>query len=154
MVYQTLKSRSGQKVWNYQRKYEPMKSNNFLVCFKTILARTHILTLIDLEDKQKKKKKKKKILHETLILLCTWSKRKLEGGGSYSVVVNVLVCDIVRTPVALLCSLSDLYPAKRYKSPYPSTSYGLNSATTITHESWYAIKQKKNKPQTNQQKLY
>ena len=36
----------------------------------------------------------------------------------------------VRTPVALLCSLSGKYPWERYEPPYP-LSYGLNSTTTV-----------------------
>ena len=56
----------------------------------------------------------------------------------------------VRTPVALLHSLSGKYPWERYEPPYPP-SYGLNSTTTvllegwiwhwITQEGWYATKQ-------------
>ena len=36
----------------------------------------------------------------------------------------------VRTPVALLHSLSDKYPWERYETPYPP-SYGLNSKCTV-----------------------
>ena len=36
----------------------------------------------------------------------------------------------VRTPVMLLCSLSDKYPWERYGPRYPP-SYGLNSTTTL-----------------------
>ena len=36
----------------------------------------------------------------------------------------------VRTPVALLRSLSGKYAWERYESPYPP-SYGLNSTTTV-----------------------
>ena len=36
----------------------------------------------------------------------------------------------VRTPVALLCSLSGKYPWERYEPPYPP-SYGLNSTSTV-----------------------
>ena len=36
----------------------------------------------------------------------------------------------VRTPVALLCSLSGKYPWERYEPPYPP-SYGLNSITSV-----------------------
>ena len=36
----------------------------------------------------------------------------------------------VRTPVALLRSLSGKYPWERYEPPYPP-SYGLNSTTTV-----------------------
>ena len=36
----------------------------------------------------------------------------------------------VRTPVALLCSLSGKYPWERYEPPYPP-SYGLNSTTNV-----------------------
>ena len=36
----------------------------------------------------------------------------------------------VRSPVALLRSLSDKYPWERYEPPYPP-SYGLNSTTTV-----------------------
>ena len=56
----------------------------------------------------------------------------------------------VRTPVALLRSLSGKYPWERYEPHYPP-SYGLNSTTTvllcewlwhlITYKGWYAIKQ-------------
>ena len=63
----------------------------------------------------------------------------------------VIVVKRVRTPVALLYSLSDKYPWESYKPPYPS-SYGLNNITTvllegglwikITYKGWYAIKQR------------
>ena len=50
------------------------------------------------------------------------------------VMVKAIDCRIVRkrvrTPVALLRSLSDKYPWERYEPPYPP-SYGLNSTTTI-----------------------
>ena len=36
----------------------------------------------------------------------------------------------VRTPVALLRSLSGKYPWERYEPPYPP-SYGVNSTTTV-----------------------
>ena len=36
----------------------------------------------------------------------------------------------VRTPVALLRSLSGKYPWERYEPPYPP-SYGLNSTTAV-----------------------
>ena len=42
-------------------------------------------------------------------------------------------CKPVRTPVALLQSLSDKYPWERYEPPYPP-SYGLNSTTTALLE--------------------
>ena len=64
----------------------------------------------------------------------------------------------VRTPVALLRSLSGKYPWERYEPPYPP-SYGLNSTTTvllgewiwhwITYKGWYAIKQR-NQTKPNQ----
>ena len=41
----------------------------------------------------------------------------------------------VRTPVALLRSLSDKYPWERYEPPYPP-SYGLNSTTTVLLGEW------------------
>ena len=41
----------------------------------------------------------------------------------------------VRTPVALLCSLSGKYPWERYEPPYPP-SYGLNSTTTVLIGEW------------------
>ena len=41
----------------------------------------------------------------------------------------------VRTPVALLHSLSDKYPWERYEPPYPP-SYGLNSTTTVLLGEW------------------
>ena len=41
----------------------------------------------------------------------------------------------VRTPVALLRSLSGKYPWERYEPPYP-TSYGLNSTTTVLLGEW------------------
>ena len=41
----------------------------------------------------------------------------------------------VRTPVALLRSLSVKYPWERYEPPYPS-SYGLNSTTTVLLGEW------------------
>ena len=41
----------------------------------------------------------------------------------------------VRTPVALLRSLSDKYPWERYEHPYPP-SYGLNSTTTVLLGEW------------------
>ena len=57
----------------------------------------------------------------------------------------------VRTPVALLRSLSDKYPRERYETPY-LPRYWLNSIIAvllegwlwhwITHEGWYAIKQR------------
>ena len=61
-------------------------------------------------------------------------------------------CKWVRTPVALLRSLSDKYPWERYEPPYPP-SYGLNSTTTVSSwrmalalnnlkKNWYAIKQR------------
>ena len=39
----------------------------------------------------------------------------------------------VRTPVALLCSLSGKYPWERYEPPYPP-SYGLNSKLLLNKE--------------------
>ena len=39
----------------------------------------------------------------------------------------------VRTPVALLRSLSDKYPWERYEPPYPP-SYWLNSTTAVLLE--------------------
>ena len=41
----------------------------------------------------------------------------------------------VRTPVALLRSLSDKYPWKRYELAYPQ-SYGLNSTATVLLGEW------------------
>ena len=41
----------------------------------------------------------------------------------------------VRTPVALLHSLSGKYPWERYEPPYPS-SYGLNSTATVLLWEW------------------
>ena len=41
----------------------------------------------------------------------------------------------VRTPVALLRSLSGKYPCERYEPPYPPT-YGLNSTTTVLLGEW------------------
>ena len=55
-------------------------------------------------------------------------------GCPRGVMVKVMDCGIVRkrvrTPVALLRSLSDKYPWERYEPPYP-LSYGLNNTTTI-----------------------
>ena len=61
--------------------------------------------------------------------------------------------NLVRISVFLLRSLSDKYPWERYEPPYPP-SYVLNCTTTvllerllwhwITHEVWYAIKNKEN----------
>ena len=42
----------------------------------------------------------------------------------------------VRTPVALLRSLSDKYPWEKYEPPYPSW-YGLNSTINILLEVWH-----------------
>ena len=41
----------------------------------------------------------------------------------------------VRTPVALLRSLSDKHPWERYEPPYP-LSYGLNSTSTVLLGEW------------------
>ena len=41
----------------------------------------------------------------------------------------------VRTPVALLRSLSGKYPWERYEPPYPP-SYGLNCTTTVLLGEW------------------
>ena len=41
----------------------------------------------------------------------------------------------VRTPVALLRSLSGKYPWERYEPPY-SLSYGLNSTSTVLLGEW------------------
>ena len=41
----------------------------------------------------------------------------------------------VRTPVALLRSLSGKYPWERYEPPYPP-SYALNSTTTVLQGQW------------------
>ena len=41
----------------------------------------------------------------------------------------------VRTPVALLRSLSGKYPWETYEPPYPP-SYGLNSTTTVILGEW------------------
>ena len=41
----------------------------------------------------------------------------------------------VRTPVALLQSLSGKYPWERYEPPYPP-GYGLNSTTTVLLGEW------------------
>ena len=41
----------------------------------------------------------------------------------------------VRTPVALLRSLSGKYPWERYEPPNPP-SYGLNSTTTVLLGEW------------------
>ena len=41
----------------------------------------------------------------------------------------------VRTPVALLRSLSGKYPRERYEPPYPP-NYGLNSTTTVLFGEW------------------
>ena len=41
-----------------------------------------------------------------------------------------LSSSLVRTPVALLRSLSDKYPWERYETPYPP-SYWLNSTTAV-----------------------
>ena len=41
----------------------------------------------------------------------------------------------VRTPVAILRSLSGKYPWERYEPPYPP-SYGLNSTTTVLLGEW------------------
>ena len=50
------------------------------------------------------------------------------------VMVKAMDCKIgrtrVRTPVALLRSLSGKYPWERYEPPYPP-NYGLNSKTTV-----------------------
>ena len=50
------------------------------------------------------------------------------------VMVKAMGCGIVRkrvrTPVALLRSLSRKYPWERYEPPYPS-SYGLNRTITV-----------------------
>ena len=45
----------------------------------------------------------------------------------------------VRTPFALLRSLSGKYPWERYEPPYPP-SYGLNSTTTVLSENSFGIK--------------
>ena len=54
--------------------------------------------------------------------------------GIRSVMVKALDCENrskrVRTPVALLRSLSGKYSWKRYEPPY-HPSYGLNSTTTV-----------------------
>ena len=42
----------------------------------------------------------------------------------------------VRTPLALLRSLSGKYPWERYEPPYPP-SYGLNSTTTVILGEWH-----------------
>ena len=39
----------------------------------------------------------------------------------------------IRTPVALLCSLSDKYPWERHEPPYPPC---LNSLTVVFLEGW------------------
>ena len=58
----------------------------------------------------------------------------LRGWGTCGVIIkNVglrILSKQVRTPVALLRSLSGKYSWERYEPPYPS-SYGLNSATTV-----------------------
>ena len=44
-------------------------------------------------------------------------------------------CKRIRTPVALLRSLSDKYPWERYEPPYPP-SYGFKSITAVLLERW------------------
>ena len=61
-----------------------------------------------------------------------------ELGCPRGVMVKVMDYGIskrVRTPVALLRSLSDKYPWERYEPPYPP-SYGLNSTTTVLLGEW------------------
>ena len=61
-------------------------------------------------------------------------KSKLNGGCSRGVMVKAVDCEIVakrvRSPVALLRSLSGKYPLERYELLYPP-SYWLNSTTAV-----------------------
>ena len=59
-----------------------------------------------------------------------WFKPKHGGACPRGVMVKMMDCKRVRTPVALLRSLSGEYPWERYEPPYPP-SYGLNSTTTV-----------------------
>ena len=65
--------------------------------------------------------------HNTIMGVSSWCNGYSDGRRNRST--------RVRTPVALLRSLSGKYPGETYESAYPP-SYGLNSNTTVILGEW------------------
>ena len=65
------------------------------------------------------------------IKLIRKSYARLGGGGPHGVMVKVRF----RTPVGLLCSLSDKYHWERYE-PLFLPRYGLNSISAVLVQGW------------------